>query len=156
MKRNIWVFLLLIIFGLIFYGCGNNEGDDGGGGGGNSSCGRIVDGEGEPSIEFTKVPPLGSLDKLEGRVSHVASSEYQVVVYIYVEGAGWWIKPYFDEPTTPIRCDGTWTTDIVTGGSDEMAKIIAAYLIPKTYAPPRHYDAEELDKNSVASTRAYR
>ena len=57
-----------------------------------------------------------------------------MAVYIYVYG--WWTKPYFAWPLTTIYSDGTWTTDITTGGADQQATQIAAFLLPNGYTPP--------------------
>jgi hypothetical protein len=86
------------------------------------------------SIQFTRVPDWGTFDDLEGQVHGVPSSEYAVAVYIY--GSGWWTKPYWGQPLTPLRTDGSWTCDITTGGSDEQASRIAAFVIPKGDDPP--------------------
>lgn len=92
-------------------------------------------GFGQPSIEFTFVPPIGSGEYLRGEVCHVWPEDYAVAVYIYVV-SGWWTKPYFDRPLTWIQADGTFATDIVTGGIDAQATAIAAFLVPATYSPP--------------------
>lgn len=105
------------------------------GGGGSQPCNTVVDGTGAPSIVFTSVPTLGSSDLLHGQVTHVASSGYSVVVFIKVNG-GWWVKPYDDAPLTTISCDGSWSTDIVTGGEDQNATQINAYLVPANFPPP--------------------
>ena len=99
--------------------------------------GIIPGGLGAPAMTFTSVPPLGSLvdDLLKGQVWHVNPVDYKVAVYIYVLG-NWWIKPTYAEPLTTIRADGGWVTDIVTGGIDEQATRIAAFLIPNGYNPP--------------------
>lgn len=94
-----------------------------------------VDGPGDPIIEFTFVPPYGSSLDLKGKVSHVVPAAYHVAVYIRV-GAGWWTKPYWSRPATPISADGTWSCDITTGGFDQRATEIVAFLIPATYSPP--------------------
>lgn len=91
-------------------------------------------GEGDPSIEFTHVPPYGSYEDLRGQVCHVWPADYAVAVYIYV--SGWWTKPYFDRPLTLIQADGSFVTDITTGGVDQRATAIAAYLVPIDYDPP--------------------
>lgn len=101
----------------------------------NWSGGVVPGGPGTPFIELTYVPPYGSFDDLRGRVLHVSPADHRVVVYIRV-GGGWWIKPYLNAPKTLIRPDGTWTTDITTGGVDQDANAIAAFLIPATYDPP--------------------
>ncbi len=115
----------------------------------NWTCTDIVGGPGNPKIEFTYVPPYGSFDNIKGQVWHVTPDKYKVVVYIYVAG-NWWIKPYLDKPLTNINCDGTWTTDITTGGIDERATKIIAYLIPAGYNPPLSYNKLELEQNSVS------
>jgi len=86
-------------------------------------------------FEFTYVPPKGSISDLQGRVCGVVTAQFNIAVYIQVNG-GWWTKPYWTQPTTSINVDGSWTTDITTGGIDETATKIVAYLIPVGVAPP--------------------
>ncbi|MCW5851908.1 MAG: hypothetical protein KIT87_17680, partial [Anaerolineae bacterium] len=88
-----------------------------------------------PKLYFTYVPPYGSFEDLWGGVDCVQPANYKVAVYILVNG-GWWTKPTFAEPLTPIRADGTWTADITTGGNDQNATRIAAFLVPNGYTPP--------------------
>jgi hypothetical protein len=111
----------------------------------------IPGGEGDPVIEFVNIPALGSLDNLEGQVWHVDPFEHKVVVYINV--SGWWIKPTYDLPFTVIQPDGSWSCDITTGGMDETATEIAAFLIPAVYQPPLLSGSlvlpEELYSNSL-------
>jgi hypothetical protein len=87
-----------------------------------------------PRIYFTRVPKLGSFDNLHGRVENVDPSQYTVAVYIRV-GRGWWTKPFWAWPVTPLAADGSWSCDITTGGIDEKANTITAFLIPKAFAP---------------------
>lgn len=89
-----------------------------------------------PSIEFTSVPAYGSFNDLKGRVLNADPASYRVAVYIKV-GSGWWTKPSFAAPLTAIASNGTWTTDITTGGSDQNATEIAAFLVPASYSPPQ-------------------
>jgi exo-beta-1,3-glucanase (GH17 family) len=108
---------------------------------------------GESQISFIYVPLYGSYDDLEGRVCGIDSAEdYRVAVYIYV--SGWWTKPFWNNPLTIIKSDGTWTCDITTGGIDSQATQIAAFLVPFGYQPPslsgRATLPAELDDNSVA------
>ena len=111
-----------------------------------------------PTIEFTYVPPLGSFENLRGKVTNVTPSDYQIAVYIYV--SGWWTKPTFANPLTTIQSDGNWTCDITTGGSDQNAIQIKAYLIPNSYTPPQMSGGQtlpsELDQNAVTSIEAIR
>jgi hypothetical protein len=88
-----------------------------------------------PKIMFTYVPPLDSNEDLAGKVEGVNPDLYEVAIYIRVDG-GWWTKPTFAEPKTPIASDGTWTCQYATGGNDQSATAIRAYLIPKGFNPP--------------------
>jgi len=125
----------------------------------NWTCNAIPGGSGTPALVFTSVPPLGSSALLQGQEWHVVPANYYVVVYIHV-GGGWWVKPYAASPLTIINCDGTWSTDIVTGGNDAQADQITAFLIPTSYSPPVLLGAgalpAELYTNSVANTSASR
>lgn len=85
-------------------------------------------------IEFTYVPPFGSYDDLQGSVTGVDPDDYKVAVYINV--SGWWTKPSSAQPLTPINGDGSWICDVTTGGIDECATEIAAFLVPNGYSPP--------------------
>jgi exo-beta-1,3-glucanase (GH17 family) len=97
----------------------------------------LIGGLGTPSIDFTNVPPYGNTTQLlRGTVAHIRPAEYRIAVYINVAG-GWWTKPEFANPLTTIYADGTWTCDIVTGGSDQNATQIAAFVIPVGYDPPQ-------------------
>lgn len=92
----------------------------------------------EPEIDFTFVPDLGDIShNLEGIVYNVDPSQFKVVVYIKVNGV-WWVKPYSDLQfrTTDINDDYTWECDIVTGGNDQDASEISAFLISYDYEPP--------------------
>lgn len=90
--------------------------------------------EGPVAIAFTRIPSIGSFANLAGEVTGVETNEYRVAVYIYVNG--WWTKPTFASPLTPIGWCGGWTCDITTGGHDEHATMIAAFLIPAGVEPP--------------------
>jgi exo-beta-1,3-glucanase (GH17 family) len=79
-------------------------------------------------------PKIGQFTDWSGQCYGIKPSDYKVAVYIKVYG--WWTKPTWDEPTTYIFSDGTWSCDITTGGFDETATDVAAFLIPATYAPP--------------------
>jgi len=105
-----------------------------------------------PTIEFTYVPPYGSFDKLQGRVECVEPADYNVAVYIFI--SGWWTKPYWAWPLTTIREDGSWTCNITTGGTDQLATKIIAFLVPNGYDPPLMRGGQtlpsELYENAVA------
>ena len=94
-----------------------------------------VGGPGDPLLEFGRVPAYGSSVDLRGRALHVTPADTYVAVYIRVAG-GWWVKPTFAAPRTIIAPDGTWTTDVTTGGSDQQATDYHAFLLPNTFDPP--------------------
>jgi hypothetical protein len=87
-----------------------------------------------PGIEITSVPTYGVWGvPLRGRVGCVDPAAYKVAVYIFVEG--WWNKPYAASPLTPIQPDGTWSTNVTTGGCDQLATRFAAFLLPNGVDP---------------------
>lgn len=82
-------------------------------------------------FRFSYLPPYPthSGDYLEGKIEGVAPSDCCVAVYIKV-GDNWWTKPTYESPLTSINEDGTWKCNIVTGGYDEYASSVAAFLLP--------------------------
>ena len=129
----------------------------------NWSGNNVPGGPGAPALELAYVPPFGSFDDLEGRVWHVRPADYKVVVYTrapWPPSGGWWIKPTTGAPLTPILADGSWRTDITTGGVDQQATELAAFLIRNGYAPPLLTGSavlpEELHANAVAEIQIAR
>jgi exo-beta-1,3-glucanase (GH17 family) len=112
----------------------------------------VPGGPGTAQLLFTSVPPYGSTADLNGREWHVKPADYRVAVYIYV--GGWWTKPTFVSPTTPIYPDGTWVCDVTTGGNDVNATKIAAFLIPATYTPPAMSGGQSLPAELYANAGA--
>ncbi len=111
-----------------------------------------------PSIVFTFVPPYGSFQNLQGRVTCVTPDDYKVAVYIFV--SGWWTKPTFASPLTYVQSDGSWICDITTGGTDQNATQIVAFLVPNGYDPPPLSGSQtlppELFTHAVAQVHADR
>lgn len=96
----------------------------------------IVIHAGPPALDFTYVPPIGSYNALQGIVTGgLNPKDLAVAVYIKVYG-GWWTKPYWDSPLTTVNADGTWTCSIVTGGYDEQATEILAFLVKNGASVP--------------------
>lgn len=113
-----------------------------------------------PAIGLTYVPKYGSTENLQGRVLNADPKDFAVAVYIEVDG-GWWTKPYWDSPVTKINNDKTWVCDITTGGIDETATRIVAYLIPRNYQPPLATGdfeelPQELEEKALAKAEARR
>jgi hypothetical protein len=75
-----------------------------------------------------------------GMIYNADPATHAVAVFIYVEG-GWWVKPYWNasgySSETYIQPDGSWSCDITTGGHDEDATAVAAFLIPKGLRIPQ-------------------
>lgn len=88
---------------------------------------------GAPSIEITYLPAYGSFEDMRGSVSGVEPNECRVAVFIYVPPYGWYTKPTCAQALTVIQPDGTWMTDITTGGVDELATRVAALLVRTNY-----------------------
>ncbi|MFH1740558.1 MAG: hypothetical protein ABIH23_16240 [bacterium] len=110
-----------------------------------STCawGQAQETSGRPWIEFTHIPGLGEFDDLEGTVGNIEPRNSHIAVYILVNDL-WWTKPTFTNSAVPINDDGTWAADITTGGRDEFATEIAAFLLPSVVVPPNASGTEYL------------
>ena len=106
-----------------------------------------------PTVVLDYVPPYGSYANLRGHVICVIPSDYKVAVYIKV--SGWWTKPNFDSPLTAIQSNGTWTTDFTSGGFDQFATDLAAFLVPKDYNPPIMSGGTTLPQTLYTNAVAY-
>lgn len=111
-----------------------------------------------PTIEITYMPPYGDPGYMSGFVRNIIPADYKVACYTYV--SGWWTKPYFDSPLTTINPDGSWSCNIVTGGSDAYSTKERVYVIPNGYNPPQMSGQEifpaDLDANKVAQKESPR
>lgn len=90
----------------------------------------------EPIIVITSLPRYGRDGMMKGRILGADPAAHRVAPYIHIEGGGWWTKPTFDAPSVPIRPDGTFEADVVTGGMDHLAIIFCAALISADDDPP--------------------
>jgi hypothetical protein len=72
---------------------------------------------------------------VSGKVTGINPTDYNVAVYIKVND-GWWTKPFFNAPLTRIAANGYWESAFITGGEDEHATDIRAYLVPKGKSVP--------------------
>jgi hypothetical protein len=71
-----------------------------------------------------------------------------------VPGYGWVTKPTCAQPLTVIQPDGSWSADITTGGSDQLATRIAALLVSTNYSEPCVEGAAALPTNVFAQALA--
>jgi exo-beta-1,3-glucanase (GH17 family) len=103
------------------------------------------------NIEF--VPPIGSLDSLEGHINFLNPLYYQITSYIKVNDK-WWIKPTAKNPTVLIQSNGNWRLPYNTGGSDVFATDICLFLVPFNYSPPNCLGCSNIPdsvyKNSIS------
>ncbi len=106
-----------------------------------------------PGIVITNLPVYGTSQNLGGVVTGVVATNYAVAVCIYVPGYGWVSKPTCANPLTPIHPDGSWATDITTGGSDALATRIAAVLVPAN-SPPDCVQGQPFLTNAFALAAA--
>lgn len=91
-----------------------------------------------PGIEFTFVPPFGSLQSnVFGRVHCLSTpADYRIALYIYIPELGWWTKPTEATRTVPIQSNGSFIAPFTSGGLDKYAQKIVAVLVPKDFTPP--------------------
>jgi hypothetical protein len=115
-----------------------------------------------PGIVITNLPAYGSFDRLAGLVLNADPATTRVAVFIYVPGYGWVTKPTCAQPLTAIASDGSWTTDITTGGTDNLATRVAAFLVGTNYNQPCVQGLSFLPTNvfaqalaSAVTTRSY-
>lgn len=87
-----------------------------------------------PAIVITNLPAYGSTDNLSGQVFGISPAAGRVAVFIYVPSYGWVSKPTCGQALTTIQPDGSWSTDITTGGSDALATRVAALLVSPNYS----------------------
>lgn len=85
-----------------------------------------------PAVAFETVARYGRSGYVTGVVTGMKATSYKnyrIQVFIHVNG-GWWTKPYFNNPATAIDSVGEFSANIDTGGMDQDATEIRAYLAP--------------------------
>ncbi len=107
-----------------------------------------------PALIITNLPAYGSFNNLGGRVLNASPVSNAVAVFIYVPGYGWVTKPNCAQPLTPILPDGSWTADITSGGSDQLATRLAALLVSTNYSQPCVTGSNTLPLNVYAQATA--
>jgi hypothetical protein len=85
-----------------------------------------------PSIEFTRLPPVGQgspdlTDTIGGRVTGAQPGQR---IVLYARSGVWWIQPMANRPFTTIQSDFTWKTSTHPGNA------YAALLVDAGYDPP--------------------
>ena len=108
-----------------------------------------------PEILITDLPRCQSTNQLSGLVRGVSPNTCRVATFTYSSAEGWNTKS-FDSATslTPIQPDGTWATDITSGGSDTNATRIAALLVRANFNYPLVRGAATLSTNLLSQALA--
>lgn len=106
-----------------------------------------------PSIEFVYAPPYNSFDDLRGKATCITLADYKVATFIFV--SGYWTKPFWNSPLVSIQEDGTFVVDITTGGIDQQATKIAAFLVLNGYNPPLMSGEQELPAELFTNALAH-
>ena len=101
-----------------------------------SGCHSRSQGAG-PSIEFTRIPPVGTgrtdkLDVIQGRV--IGARPGQQIV-LYAKTGTWWLQPLSNLPFTKIQPDSNWIN------STRLGSEYAALLVEPGYRPKTMMDA---------------
>ena len=101
---------------------------------------------GEPTVEFTRVPPAAQggrerVDTISGRVRN-ARPKQQIVIYAH--SGQWWVQPWPEHPFIPIKADSTWSTETHLGFE------YAALLVEPDYHPLPMTDVAPTQSGSVA------
>jgi hypothetical protein len=82
-------------------------------------------------------PPYGAYPGvLTGQVLGVVPASYNIAALIFVEGLGFYSKPYCNATTTPLNPDGTFSVLLTTGGIDQDASLIALLVVPASVSVP--------------------
>ena len=97
-----------------------------------------------PVITLQDVPAKGTGTIVRGSVDCVNPDDYRILVFVQVDGKWYGSKPNWDNPYTTITAGKTWETVFVTGGNDINADIIKAYMVSRSYQPPKVDGATEL------------
>ena len=107
-----------------------------------------------PAVIITNLPAYGSTNDLSGVIVNASPAACSVAVFIYVPGYGWVTKPTCAQPLTLVQPDGSWKTDITTGGSDQLATRIAALLVSTNYSQPCVLGSNSVPTNVFAQALA--
>ncbi len=114
----------------------------------------VCAGAAAPTVVITNLPPYGSTNRLGGVVLNASPTACRVAVLIDVPDYGWVTKPNCAQPLTLIQPDGSWSANITTGGSDQLATRIAALLVSTNYSQPCVLGSNSVPTNVFAQALA--
>jgi len=107
-----------------------------------------------PELTITSVPPYGQFGYVDGRAKNVNYYDYKVALYIKVNSL-YYIKPYDNNYDIFLNFDGTWSANMTTGGEDQLATAVDAFLIPADVEPPVCNPCQDLPQIAQAVTQAH-
>lgn len=101
---------------------------------------------GNPSIEFSKIPPAaqGGRERIETIAGRVSNARAGQQIVIYARSGPWWVQPWPDRPFIQIQKDSTWSTETHLGFE------YAALLVDPGYQPPPTMDIAPMRGTGVA------
>ncbi|KAA3611807.1 MAG: hypothetical protein DWQ01_06900 [Planctomycetota bacterium] len=102
-------------------------------------------GSGTPTLIYTSVPPIGSYGLLQGEIRHADPLRHQIVTYIHVPNAGWWIKPTLDQTIHFADRLGNWAHEYASHPNDLNADLIHSFLFEAGYQPTLYLGSASLD-----------
>ncbi len=107
-----------------------------------------------PAILITNLPPYGSTVNLSGIILGADPRVCRVAVFTYSGAAGWNTMPSCGAPLTVIQPDGSWRTDIATGGTDMNTTRVAALLVSANFSYPCLQGESRLSTNLLSQALA--
>ena len=108
----------------------------------------------DPALDFTV--EFGATS-VAGTTVGINPTTNAVALYLFVPATGgWWTKPLWNQPTVPIKWDGSWSGTIVTGSNDGNGTKVAAFAIPTNYSPPILSGASQLPQALYDKALAYK
>ncbi|MEZ5039750.1 MAG: glycosyl hydrolase family 17 protein [Saprospiraceae bacterium] len=100
------------------------------------TCQFIANDLGRPNVTFNQIPTFGDPGGiLCGKVDGIRPCDYNLALYIKVNGS-WWVKPTYADKKIRLACDGSFCIDVVTGGQDRYATEYQLFLLDKDCNPP--------------------
>ena len=96
--------------------------------------------ESTPTIQITKIPPVGASGHAEGKVvwdkiTFKNANQYAIIVMLHAiwdGGGGYYVKPYLDNYLNFIDLNGNFNIQITTGGMDSEVDEVIFYLVDRS------------------------
>src|SRR4051812_26509350 len=81
----------------------------------------ITDAFSQASVSILSTPSYSSYPgTIYGKVGHVVPAACKVAVLIFIEGLGWYSKPFYNPNYVSINTvDSSWSCNVTTGGQQD-------------------------------------